>query len=80
MIGIKSHQHKRVALLLILLLLFFIFGLKMAFSGKDMQINSISDLGKAVKIYFSWLGSALNNIQLITAQAIKMNWKGNSTT
>ncbi len=78
--GIKTIKHKFLALCLIALVLFSFFSFNAVFKGKDISIQNLSDLESIVKIYFSWLGNAFNNVKLITTQAIKMNWKGNSTT
>jgi len=77
---IKSKQHKWFAFVLIFLLLFSIYGFNSAFSGKNIQINSMGDFTDAVKIYFSWYGAVFNNLQILTTQAVKLDWKGNQTT
>jgi len=62
------------------LILFAFVSFTSAFDGRDISIKSISDVGKIVKIYFSWFGNVFNNLQVITAQAINMNWQGNKTS
>jgi len=78
--GFKRARHKFLAVFLIALILFSFLSLTAAFGGKDTSINSISDIGKVIKIYFSWFGNAFVNLKTITAQVVKMNWQGNITT
>ncbi len=77
---IKGLKHKLLSFFLISLILFSFFSFNFVFSGKDISIKSISDLGNIVKTYFVWLGGIFNNLKVITTQAIKMNWQGNKTT
>ena len=76
----KAIRHKLFAFFLIGLILFAFFSFSFVFSGKNIQLNNISDLGKASQIYLAWLGNVFNNIKIVTTQAIKMNWQGNSST
>jgi hypothetical protein len=76
---LKHMKHKLFALFLIALILFGFFSFNAVFKGKELPINNLSDLGKIAKVYFSWLSSAFNNVKIITTQAIKMDWSGNST-
>lgn len=76
----KGMRHKFFTLFLIGLVLFAFFSFSFVFEGKNIPLNNISDLGKASQIYFAWLGNAFNNVKIVTTQAIKMNWKGNSST
>jgi hypothetical protein len=78
--GFKKVKHKFFALFLIALILFSFFSFNAAFGGKDISINSISDLGGVAKLYFSWLVNVFNNMKVITTQAVKMDWRGNETT
>lgn len=80
MYGFKKAKHKFWAIFLIALILFSFLSFNAAFGGEDLSINSISDIGKVVKIYFSWFGNAFVNLKSITTQAVKMNWQGNVTT
>ncbi len=75
----KRMKHKLLAIFLIALLLFSFFSFNAVFSGKDLSIKDVSDLGNLAKIYFSWLGNVFNNVKTITAQAIHLDW-GNKTT
>jgi hypothetical protein len=73
-------QHKFLLLFLILLIAISFFSFNFAFRGEDISIKNVSDIGRIGKLYFSWLGNAINNMKVITNQAIKMNWEGNKTT
>ena len=78
--GIKDKQRKFFVLLIILFLLFAVYGFNATFSGRDVQISSVGDLGNAANLYLSWFGNAFNNIKILTANAVKLDWKGNQTT
>ncbi len=80
MYGFKKAKHKFLAIFLIALILFSFLSFTAAFGGKDISIGSISDVGRVVKIYFSWFGSAFTNLKTLTAQVVKMDWKSNITT
>jgi len=75
----KKLKHEIFAFFLILVILFAFFSFTVAFKGKDVTISNFSDVANAAKIYFSWFGNAFDNIKIITAQAVKMNWEGNKT-
>jgi hypothetical protein len=75
----KELKDKFVTIFLIGLFLFLLFSCYAAFNGKDLSIKDFSDIGRIGKIYFAWVGSALNNVKVLTTQAIKMNWQGNKT-
>jgi hypothetical protein len=77
---LKKMKHKLFAILLIALILFGFFSFNTVFKDKEVKIETISDVGNVVKLYFSWLGTAFNNVKVITTQAIKMDWQGNSTS
>jgi uncharacterized membrane protein YphA (DoxX/SURF4 family) len=77
---IKGHKHKLVAMFLIGFLFFSIYGFNATFSGKDISINNFGDFTDAAKLYLSWYGNVFNNLQVLTAHAVKLDWKGNDTT
>jgi len=79
-LGIKSHQHKGIAVLLIVFLLFAVYAFNATFAGKDVQIKTLGDAVDAVKLYFSWFGLFFENIKTVTTQAVKVDWKMNETT
>jgi hypothetical protein len=78
--GLKKIRHKFLALFLIALVLFSFLSFGIVFRGKDISIKSVSDLGNAVKLYFSWLINVFGNLRSITTNAVKMDWAGNNTT
>jgi len=77
---LKRMKHKLLALFLIGLILFSFFSFNAVFKGREIKIESITDLENAAKLYFNWLGYIFNNVKVITANVIQMNWKGNQTT
>ena len=80
LLGLKHMKHKLFAILLIALVLLGFFSFNAVFQGKKVPLNNISEVNHAVSLYFSWFGSAFKNVKVLTTQAIKMDWKGNSTT
>jgi hypothetical protein len=78
--GFKRMKHKLFAIILIAIVLFVFFSFNFAFNGKEISINSVSDLGKTFRVYFSWFGNIFGNLKTITGQAVKMDWYGNKTT
>ncbi|MEJ2268125.1 MAG: hypothetical protein P8X70_03550 [Nanoarchaeota archaeon] len=79
LVELKRVRHKVFALFLIGLILFLYFSSSFVFQGEDINFKSIEGISKAGKLYFSWLGSVFSNLKTVTTQAIKMDWKGNST-
>jgi glucan phosphoethanolaminetransferase (alkaline phosphatase superfamily) len=75
----KRFKHKFFAILLILLIVFAYFSFLAATKGKDIDFGSADGLKTAGKVYFAWLGSAFHNVKVITNNAIKMDWSGNSS-
>ena len=80
LVRIKKLKHELFAVFLIAVILFGVFSFSLAFKGKNVSINDMPSLEKAVKIYFSWFGNAVSNAKVITGQIVKMNWQGNRTT
>ena len=76
----KHLKHKLFAIFLIALILFGFFSYNAVFKGKEIKVESISDVTGLAKIYFSWLTTAFNNIKVITAQVVNMDWQGNSSS
>ncbi|MCK9567983.1 hypothetical protein M0R72_03440 [Candidatus Pacearchaeota archaeon] len=77
---IKGHKHRLVAIFLIGFLFFSIYGFNITFSGKNISLDNFEDFGNAAKLYLSWYGNVFNNMQILTANAVKLDWKGNDTT
>ena len=78
-IEFKRMRHKAFAIFLISIILFLFITSTVVLRGKDVDLKTVQGLFKAVKIYFSWLGSVLGNMKSITTNAIKMDWNGNQT-
>lgn len=76
----KGIKHKFTAILLIALIIFSYFSIVSAFKGKDIDLKSSQGIKAAGKMYFLWLGSAFLNIKIITANAIKMDWTGETNS
>ncbi len=79
-IEMKRVRHKIFAIFLIILILFLYISSTFVFKGHDIDFKTVSGMTTAAKLYFSWLGSIFGNIKSITTSAIKMDWKGNSTS
>jgi len=79
-IEIKRMKHKLFGIALIALVLFFYVSGTFVFKGKNINFASIDGVTEATSLYFSWLGSAFFNLKTITSDAIRMDWKGNSTS
>ncbi len=73
---VKRARHKMFAIFLIALILFSYFSFTYVIRDKDVNLKSFSGMAEAGKLYFSWLGSLFGNFKEITANAIKMDWKG----
>jgi uncharacterized protein YacL len=78
-VRIKKLRHEVFAFVLIILILFAFFSFSMAFKGKDISVNNISDVENMGKVYLSWFGNAFSNVKDITAQVVRMDWQGNKT-
>ena len=79
-VQIRHMRHKIFAILLIALILFLYISSSFVFKGQDIDFKTVSGMMTAAKLYFSWFGSIFVNIKSITASAIKMDWKSNSTS
>jgi len=76
----KGFKHKFTAILLIALIIFGYFSVVAAFKGKDVDLKSSQGIKSAGKMYFIWLGSAFSNFKVITANAVKMDWTGETNS
>tara|TARA_Y100000310_G_scaffold189913_1_gene189875 strand:- start:140 stop:439 length:300 start_codon:yes stop_codon:yes gene_type:complete len=75
----KHMKHKIYLILVIALILFIYITATRVLSGQEFDWKSTSDLGKAAKMYFSWLGSVSNNFKDLSGRAVDLDWKLNST-
>jgi cell shape-determining protein MreC len=76
----KDLKQKLFTVLFVFLILFALISFNTVYGGKDISIKNISDVGKVANLYFSWIGNVFNNLKIITANAIEMNWQGNKTS
>lgn len=79
-IKMRHIKHKFYLIVLIFVILFVYISASKVLSDQNLDLKSSSDAGKAVKLYFSWLGSVASNFKNIASNAIKMNWKLNETS
>lgn len=70
----RKFKHKMWAFLLIALIVFGYISFTVTTKNQEVDFKSFSGIMKAVKIYFSWLGSMFGNLKTITANAIGMEW------
>jgi len=80
LIETKRMKHKIFAIFLISVILFFYLSMSFVFKGKNVDYKTISGLMSAGKVYFSWLGAVVHNINVITTNAIHMNWNSGNQT
>lgn len=78
-VELRRFKHKFWAILLILLVLVSYFGFAVTLKGKDINYKSIDGLQTVAKLYFVWLGQVFKNFKTITANAIKLDWKGDAS-
>jgi len=71
----KYIKHKIYLLLGLVLVLFFYISVSAAISGHALDLNSISGIETAGKIYFSWLGNAFGNFKSLAGSAVNMDWQ-----
>lgn len=79
-IELKRFRHKLFAIFLIALILFFYLSFAYVLKGQNLDLKTMDGVGKATKIYWNWLGTIFSNTISITANAIKMDWRGNETS
>ena len=79
LVRVKKLKHEIIAVFMIALLLFGVFSFTLAFKGQNVSIKDMPGLENAAKIYFLWFGNAVDNVKIITTNAIHMNWQGNKT-
>lgn len=78
-IELKRARHKIFAIFLIILILFTYISFSVVVKDKNIDLKSVQGVIEAGKLYFVWLGHTFGNVKTITANAIKMDWKGNET-
>ena len=80
LVELRRFKHKFFAIFLIILILASYFGFVVTLKGKDIDYKSIDGLQTVAKLYFIWIGSIFKNLKTITANAIKLDWKGDSSS
>lgn len=78
-VEMRRFNHKFLAILLIILILASYFGFVVTLKGKDIDYKSVNGLQTVAKLYFIWIGQIFKNFKTITANAIKLDWKGDSS-
>ncbi len=78
-VELRRFKHKFFAIFLIALILASYFGFVVPLKGKEIDYKSIDGLQNVAKLYFLWIGSIFKNFKSITANAVKMDWKGDTS-
>ena len=78
-INIGDFKYKTYFFLVLFFLVLFIFTFVKVVNANSVDLNSASGVFSGVKLYFIWLGHAFDNVQVLTGNAVRMNWFGNST-
>ncbi len=76
---LRRFNHKFIAIFLIVLILVSYFGFVVTLKGKDIDYKSLDGLQNVAKLYFIWVGQIFKNFKSITANAIKLDWKGDAS-
>ena len=79
-IKMRHIKHKFYLIILVFIILFVYITATKVLADQNLNFKSSSDIGKAVKLYFSWLGNVAGNFKDIAANAIKLDWKLNETS
>jgi len=80
LIHFKNLKHKIFAIIIIVLLGFFVLTFLALAKNSSITLKTASGIFSACKLYFSWLGHIFDNIRVLTGNAIRMEWFGNSTS
>lgn len=73
-IHFKHIKHKLTAIILVLLLFFLYISFKMVVKNNSINLENISGVFSAFKVYFSWLVQLFGNVKDITGNVIGMEW------
>jgi len=67
-----SHAEKKMKLIIVAVILIFIYiSATAVLSTNNIKLNSLDGVGKAISIYFSWLGGMATNLWHVSGQVIK---------
>ena len=67
------------AIIVVVLLIFFYTTFSNVINDNQIDVKSFDGVISAGKLYFFWLGNAVQNIVVIGGDVIKMDWVGNAT-
>ena len=79
LVELRRFRHKIFAIFLIVLIIFLYVTVSYVFKHNSVDIKTVPGVIKGTQLYFSWLGSAFNNLKFVTTNAVKMNWGSNSS-
>ena len=74
MVELRKFKHQIWACVLIALILFAYLSFTLTTRNHDIDYTSFSGIMRAIKIYFSWLGSVFVNFKSIVGHAIGLDW------
>ena len=77
---LKFFNHRFSLMLTFLIILFLIVGFLIAIAGNNIDLTTKEGVKSGFKLYFTWLGNSMDNIKVITSNAIKMDWSANNTS
>ncbi len=75
----KELKHKGTWILIFLIVLILYAGYISVIAGKNIDINSTEGVETVIKLYTGWLVHGFDNVKTLSGQAVKMDWKGNSS-
>src|SRR3990167_1385236 len=78
-VELRRFKHKFFAIFLIGLILASYFGFVVTLKGKDIDYKSLDGVQGVAKLYFLWVGQIFKNFKSITANAVKLDWKGEAS-
>ena len=78
-VELRRFKHKFFAIFLIVLILASYFGFVVTLKGKDTDFKSLDGMQNIAKLYFIWIGQIFKNFKSITANAVKLDWKGDAS-
>ena len=76
---VKHVKHKVFLIIIIVVLLFFYTTGSQILAKQNINWKSAAGIEQGLKLYFSWLGGVFDNLKVLTANAIKMEWNPNAT-
>lgn len=79
LIKMKHLKHQFWIILALLFLVFIYLSFTSVIKANDIDLKSPSGIFAASKLYFSWIWHAFSNVKVLTGNAVRMEWFGNST-